>query len=74
MFNVVAFLQENFRDPEGVVGFLDSFGAPVPSEPAAYKWFKRGSIPPDWLALLLVHMEIERGQPVSLVSYFVRAA
>ena len=74
MFDAVAFLRQNFRDPEGVVSFLGSFGARSPSEMAAHKWFKRGSIPPDWLAILLVHMELERGQPVSLVGYYTRAA
>lgn len=68
-FHTSLFLREMFGNAQGVVSFLRAYDAPVPQEAAVAKWFSRQSIPSDWLPTLLVYLEMDRGGPLSLVSY-----
>lgn len=73
MLDLTTFLTREFRDPGGVVAFLRAYRATeIPSEEAVKKWFQRGSVKGEWLALLLALLEIERGAPVSLAPYLLR--
>lgn len=68
-FHTSLFLREMFGNVQGLVSFLRAYDAPVPEAAAVAKWFSRQSIPSDWLPILLVYLEMDRGTPVSLVSY-----
>lgn len=41
----------------------------TPQLPAVYKWFQRGTIPSEWLPLLLCVIELDNGEPVRLATY-----
>lgn len=69
MFRTKRFLVDHFSAPKGVISFLDAYGAALPKEPTVEKWFQRGSIPSEWLPVLLAYLEIDRGGPVSLIAY-----
>lgn len=69
MFRTKQFLADHFHSVQGVVSFLGAYDAPLPKAPAVQKWFERGSIPSDWLPVLLCYLEIENGAPVSLKVY-----
>lgn len=69
MFDHRRFLVENFGNAPGLVALLRAYDGPIPKDDTAYKWFQRGSIPADWLAILLAYLEIDRGAPVSTVQY-----
>lgn len=69
MFKTKQFLVELFGTPQGVVAFLGAYGAELPGLFAVEKWFKRESVPSDWLVILLAYLEIEQGAPVSLKKY-----
>lgn len=72
MFDALKFLQEKFRDAHGLVAFLAAYGVTPPPLATAVKWFQRASIPSDWLPVLLAYIEIDEGQPVSLIQYLKR--
>jgi hypothetical protein len=70
MFDTARFLRENFKSGGGLIAFLRAYNAPdVPKEAAAEKWFQRGSVPGDWLALLIGYLEIDRGVPGIACKY-----
>jgi hypothetical protein len=69
VFRTKQFLVDHFQTVQGVVSFLGAYDAPLPNAAAVQKWFERGSIPSDWLPLLLCYLEIENGTPVSLRGY-----
>lgn len=69
MFNTKQFLVEMFGNPQGLLSFLRSYDAPLPGAAAVDKWFQRGSVPSDWLPILLAYIELDRGEPVRLSSY-----
>lgn len=69
MFKTKTFLIERFGNVQGLLSFLRAYDAPLPGAPAVEKWFQRESIPSEWLPILLSYLEIEKGAPVSLVSY-----
>lgn len=71
MFEAKRFLTDKFGSAGGVVALLGAYGADVPNRAAVDKWFQRGSIPADWLAVLLAFLEIEDG-PVSMINYVRR--
>ncbi len=73
-FDSTKFLRENFKSPPDLVAFAFRYGAGGLREPAVDKWFRRGSIPSDWLPVLLALLEIDRGGPVSLVPYLSEGA
>lgn len=71
MFNSKRFLIEMFGSAQGVLSFLRAYRVPLPGAFAVEKWFQRGSIPSDWLPVLLAYLEIEHGAPISLSAYLV---
>lgn len=69
MFRTRKFLKANFADHHALVALIASYGLHPPLADTAYKWFLRGSVPPDRLMLLLALLEMERGKPVSVAEY-----
>lgn len=69
MFKHRKFLIEMFGSPQGLLSFLRAYDAKLPGVFAVEKWFKRESVPADWLPILLVYLEIDQGAPVSLSAY-----
>lgn len=68
-FDSKKFLREHFKSPSELVAFVRLYRTSAPREAAVDKWFRRGSIPSDWLPVLLALLEIDRGGPVSLIAY-----
>ena len=62
MIDQLAFLKEHFGDADGVLGLLGKHVNDVPQRPAVIKWFRRGSVPGEWLFLLLVALKRENGE------------
>lgn len=69
MFSATKFLSDHFDDADGVIGLVGKHAAQVPQREAARKWFERGSIPADWLPVLLFSLECECGAPISMAPY-----
>jgi hypothetical protein len=69
MFDFKKFLLDHWTDAEKVVEFLMRYGIRDVTPAAANKWFLRESVPAQWLATLLVLLELERGMPLSLQPY-----
>ncbi len=69
MFNAKAFLTEAFKTPTALVAFLRAYGVNPPQLDAAKKWFQRGTIPGEWLPVLLSVLELDSGRPVSTQKY-----
>jgi hypothetical protein len=69
MFNSDAFLKANFSDPDRLIALLTAYGIAPPSRMAVAKWFQRGTISGKWLPLLLMTLELERGEAVKLSKY-----
>lgn len=69
MFETQAFLNDHFGTHERLICLLSAYGFPSPSHWTADKWWRRGSVPSAWFALLLVVLELERGEAVSLSYY-----
>lgn len=72
MFETKRFLVENFGSTQGLLAFLRAYGVAAPNDSTVGKWFSRASVPSEWLPLLLGYLEIDRGQPVSLIAYIGR--
>ncbi len=68
-FRTKKFLVENFQTVQGVMAFLRAYNAPLPNTKAVEKWFQRQSVPSEWLPVLLAYLELDRGEPVSLIIY-----
>ena len=69
-FDLLRFLRDHFRDPDGVVGLLGSQCGRAPNKEAVRKWFSREAVSADWWPLLLVALEKQRGTPVALGGYY----
>jgi hypothetical protein len=69
MFDVKRFLREHFQNAGGVVAHCRAGGVEPPEEGTAQKWFERGSLTGEWLARLLVALEVKHGRAQSLASY-----
>jgi hypothetical protein len=64
------FLVESFGSTQGLLSFLRAYSVDYPpSDAAVAKWFYRGSIPADWLFILLAYLQIDRGSPVDVAAY-----
>ncbi len=69
MFDTIRFLQDNFNAPAGVINLLGAYRLPAPPQDTVRKWFSRGNIPSEWLPVLVSVLELDNGQPVSLIRY-----
>lgn len=72
MFDTARFLKDMFGSAAGLSAFLGSYGLTGLSAAAVQKWFQREAIPSEWLPVLLVYLELDRGSPVQLLPYIVR--
>ncbi len=72
MFDYEKFLETKFQTPAKLSSFLRAFGAQPPSDEVVRKWFQRKTIPADWFAVLLVYLELDNGEPVSLTEFLNR--
>jgi hypothetical protein len=67
-FDASAFLRDRWGDPPRLRSFLANYGHDV-EWATINQWFRRGRIPPDWLATLLSLSELEAGAPLSIAKY-----
>jgi len=67
--NGIFFLTSEVGGVQSVLALFRSYGLEAPQEHAVQKWYQRGNIPGNWLALILGLLEIERGVAVSLIKY-----
>jgi len=67
-FDTRTFLKAHWPKTPALVAFLKSYNVHV-EQAAVYKWAGRGTVPSSHFPLLLAFLEIEQGQPVSLVPY-----
>lgn len=68
-FDTSNFLKERWENHDALLAFFQRYGVDTISRAALFKWFLRGSIPSDWLPVLLALLELENGRPVSLIRY-----
>ncbi len=68
-FDTARFLSERWENHDALLAFLQRYGVDTISRAALFKWYRRSSIPSDWLPVLLALIEIDTGQAVSLISY-----
>lgn len=60
---VSAFLQDNFNNPDGVMGLLAKhYAGAMPRREAVVKWFQRGSVPGAWVIVLFDVVRRETGK------------
>lgn len=69
MFNHAKFMGDNFRDADGLIGLFSVYRVACPAKDTVRKWFERGSIPSEWFVMAVCVLELDRGEPVSLVEY-----
>jgi len=70
MFDTRKFLEDHFTDADGVLGLLGKhIDETPPARDAVRKWFSRGSVPAEWMPMLLIALENEQSGPVSLAPY-----
>ncbi len=74
MFDAVRFLKGHFQSADGVIGAFRAYGLEAPVRDTVRKWFQRGSIPGEWLPLLVAVAELEDGQAIRLAPYITREA
>lgn len=70
MFDAEAFLKNEFGTAGDVQAHCTLVGLPEPPAATVYKWYSRGSLPSDWLAVLLTARELI-GRPVRITPYVV---
>lgn len=69
IFDAKKFLIDEFVDPPSMRAAFNAQPAlPAPNEPTLRKWFQRGSIPSEWLAVLLLMRE-RQNRMVKLSNY-----
>jgi hypothetical protein len=68
-FDTSTFLRERWENHDALLAFFQRYGVDTISRAALFKWYRRDSIPSDWLPVLLALIEIDSGQPVSLIPY-----
>ena len=69
MFDTGGFLRDSFGSAAELSAFLNGYGLTGLSTSAVQKWFQREAIPSEWLPVLLVYLELDRGTPVRLLPY-----
>jgi hypothetical protein len=70
MFDATRFLTDHFDNVDGVLALLAKHGRTPPKRQTAARWFERGSVPGDWLAVLLVVLDA-RGYDLSVLAGYV---
>lgn len=68
-FDHAKLLADKFGTRARLMAFLRAYSAPLPQETAVAKWFQRGTIPSDWLPVILAYLELDEGAPVRLAPY-----
>jgi hypothetical protein len=69
VFEARKFLEDNFGTADAVIGLAAQYGLEIPVRDTVRKWFARGSIAGEWLPVLLVLLELEKGKLTSLKGY-----
>lgn len=69
MFDARRFLTVEIGTAHHVRVLFTSYGVKAPDIAAVLKWYSRQAIPGGWLALLICLLEIDGGEPVSLLPY-----
>lgn len=69
MFAAERFLHEHFGDADGVLWLVGKHWHEVPQRETVRKWFRRASVASEWWPILLLVLEIDNGEPVSLATY-----
>jgi hypothetical protein len=68
-FNSNRFLANFFPDISGLCGLLSAYGFEAPQPATVEKWRSRDTVPGAWLPLVLGVLELERGEPVSMLPF-----
>lgn len=64
MFDAAGFLRDHFTDPNVLCEILARYDVEAPKNDTVRKWFSRGSVPGDWLAVLVaIAQHISGGTP-----------
>ncbi|MFY7925555.1 MAG: hypothetical protein ACOVN5_07070 [Aquidulcibacter sp.] len=74
MFDTRRFLEEKFGTPDAVVGLASHHDIPMPSKDTVRKWFERGALSSEFYPLLIVLLELDGGEPISIRSYLKKEA
>lgn len=69
MFNRDMFLSDMDLDVDAIIALAGRAGVEVPERDTVRKWFERASIPGHWWPVLIALVELDRGQPISLLPY-----
>lgn len=69
MFDARRFLTTEVGKADDVLSLFSSYGMEGPRFETADKWYRRGSIPADWMLQLLCVLELDRGSPVRIAPY-----
>lgn len=70
LFDTKAFLTHHFDSPGNLLARYSTVDATRPSISAVEKWFQRGSIPGNQMAVLLYIIETSTGNGVKLGGFF----
>lgn len=68
MFDAKQFLKDAFTTPQVTATHLITYGYDV-KQATVDKWFQRGSVPGQWLPVLIAIKEIETGRAVRVAQY-----
>lgn len=68
-FDELTFLKTNFPTVTAVIAAVSEVAEETPHPAAVMKWFRRGTVPMPWFAMLLAALEQRHGQPFSLKPY-----
>ena len=69
LFDISKLLKDHFGDASSTHKLLQSYGYTDVAWFRVYQWFRRGSLPAEWLGILLSIRYQETGKPVPLTSY-----
>lgn len=68
-FDALAFLHEHWPTVEDLAAFLKTYDVEAISLYGMKQWYRRETIPADWLPVLLALLELEKGAPVSIAKH-----
>lgn len=69
MFDFPRFLKTHWANDRALHRLLKQYGVNNVSAAAVYKWWIRGSIPADYLPVVLALLELEQGKTISLAEF-----